>query len=246
MDEWNSELGISSPWMNAAGFGGFLPMKTSHVAARMGAFVTNPISLLPRNPARGRHFLPHTGGFLMHTGHPNPGLRRVLQEFAPKWRNFSLPVWVHLLADQGRELRQMARSFEGVENVAAIELGFAPGLSGREQLDLAAYAVGELPLYICLALDDLNPSVLEKLPGLGAAGLVISAPYGMVFSRGRQVKGRLYGPALHPQLLAALSDLRGYGLPVLAGCGVYSLEQGQAALACGASAVQIDGWYWKF
>jgi dihydroorotate dehydrogenase len=246
MDEWNSELGVTSPWMNAAGFGGFMPMKTPHVAVRMGAFVTNPISLLPRNPARERHYLPYTGGFLMHTGYPNPGLRRVLQGFAPKWRSLSVPVWVHLLADQGRDLQQMARSFEGVENVAAIEIGFPPGLSTREQVNLVSDARGELPLFICLALDDLNPSVLEKLPGLGVTGLVVSAPRGAVIFHGRQVTGRLYGPALHPQLLAALSDLRGYELPVLAGCGVYSVEQGQAALACDAAGIQIDGWYWKF
>jgi len=182
----------------------------------------------------------------MQTGHPNPGLKRVLQDYAPKWRNLSVPVWAHLLADQGRDLQQMARSFEGVENVAAIELGFAPGLSGREQVNLISDARGELPLFVCLALDDLNQSVLEKLPGLGAAGLVISAPRGAVVSRGRLVKGRLYGPALHPQLLAALCNLKGYGLPILAGCGVYSVEQGETALACGAVAVQIDGWYWKF
>lgn len=246
MDEWNSELGINSPWMNAAGFGGFLPQNDVSLPKTMGAFVTNPISAQPRSPARDRTVKPYAGGFLLHTGHPNAGLKRVLQEYAPKWRRLDLPVWVHLQAEEGHELQQMVRRLEGIENVEAIELGLPPGLDDKEQANLIASALGELSLLVCLPLDDLQPAVLEKLPGLGASGLVISAPRGIMMMGRKTIQGRLYGPALHPLMLSVLRDLRGYSLPVLAGCGIFSVEQGEAALDCGAAAVQVDGWCWKF
>mgnify|MGYP000896871299 FL=1 len=246
MDEWSSELGINSPWMNVAGFAGFLPQNDISLSKPMGAFVTNPISAQPRSPARDRSVKPYAGGFLLHTGYPNAGLKRVLQEYASKWRRLPLPVWVHLLAEEGRELQQMVRTLEGVENVEAVELGLPPGLDDKEQVHLIASARGELPLFVCLPLDNLKPDVLEKLADLGASGLVISAPRGIMMKGRKAIHGRLYGPALHPQLLSALRDLRGYGLPVLAGCGIFSVEQGEAALDCGAAAVQVDGWCWKF
>jgi len=232
--------------MNAAGFGGFLPQHESACPAQMGAFVTNPVSLQPRSPARERAVQSFPGGFLLHTGHSNPGIKRVLKEYAPKWRTQPLPVWVHLLAEDAYELQQMVRMLEGIENVEALELGLPPGLEGRAQIDLIAAARGELPFTVCLPLDGLNPAVVEKLPDLGAAGLVLSAPHGIIMKKGKALRGRLYGPGLHPQLLAVLRGLRGYALPVLAGCGIYSMEQGDAALACGAAAVQVDGWCWKF
>ena len=71
------ELPFRSPFLNAAGSLGFAPDPHSPLdLSRLGAFITNPVSSQPRTPASGPRYLPFSGGFLLHTGHPNPGLTR--------------------------------------------------------------------------------------------------------------------------------------------------------------------------
>lgn len=246
MDESSFSLGLVSPWMNAAGFVGYLPQGVGGEKFSPGAFVTNPISLLPRYAAHNHAVITTPGGFLLHTGHPNPGLKIVLKSYAHKWRNLVVPVWAHLLVTTAYECEQMTRELENLENVTALELGLPPGISTKKQLELIRAALGELQIYVCLPLDEINRSLIDQLPTLGDVGVVITAPRGVMMQNMKTISGRLFGPALYPSMLAALCRLRGAGLPVVAGCGIYSIEQGEDALANGAAAVQVDGWCWQF
>ena len=77
------DLALNTPIMNAAGSLGFaldpnVPIDISH----LGAFVTNPISIRKRTPARGPRLLEFPGGFLLHSGYPNPGLDSIIRRFA--------------------------------------------------------------------------------------------------------------------------------------------------------------------
>lgn len=246
MDEGISNLGLVSPWMNAAGFMGYLPQHPGDEKFTPGAFVTNSISLLPRSPAHNRTVLATPGGFLLHTGHPNPGLKSVVKSYAHKWRNLAVPIWAHLLVTTAYECEEMTRELENLENVTALELGLPPGIGTKKQLELIRAAVGELPIFVCQPLDEINRSLIDQLPVLGDIGVVITAPRGVLMQKGKTISGRLFGPALYPSALAALCRLCGAGLPIVAGCGIYSIEQGEEALATGAAAVQVDGWCWQF
>ena len=65
---------FSKPLMNAAGSLGFAPDLRSGIAFdSFGAFVTNPFSLRSRLPAGQPEVIEYPGGFLLHTGLPNPG-----------------------------------------------------------------------------------------------------------------------------------------------------------------------------
>src|SRR5512139_417108 len=95
-----NDLTLATPLMNAAGSLGFAPDTRAGIdLARLGLFITNPISLKARVPAHGERFLSYPGGFLLHTGHPNPGFREVIKRNAAHWARSSLPVVVHLLAE---------------------------------------------------------------------------------------------------------------------------------------------------
>jgi dihydroorotate dehydrogenase len=246
MTKGRSILGLSSPWMNVSGFMGYLPQHIGEETFTPGVFVTNPISLLPRSPAHNRKVVITSGGFLLHNGYPNPGLHSVIKSYAHKWQNLSVPVWVHLLCTTSFECEQMVREVEGLENVTAIELGLPPGLGTKKQMELVQACIGELPVFVCLPLDAVNNALIDQLAPLGDMGLVLSAPRGVLRQNGKTISGRLFGPALHPQMMAALCRLCSAGLPVVAGCGIFSKEQGEDALAAGAAAVQVDGWCWQF
>ena len=71
-------LDLSSPWLNATGTLGYAPGPAWNWPLPQGAFLTNPISLHHRTPAHNRAAITYPGGALLHSGLPNPGLRRVL------------------------------------------------------------------------------------------------------------------------------------------------------------------------
>ena len=122
---FKSSLFFSSPLMNAAGTLGFAPDPRLPLDwDQFGAFLTNPVSLLPRTPTHGTRCLSFPGGFLLHTGYPNPGLEAVLRRHAPRWARLPQPVLVHLLGQGVDDLASMALRLESVPGVMGLEVGF--------------------------------------------------------------------------------------------------------------------------
>jgi len=239
-------LELASPWMNAAGSMGFAPDSRLPFPHPMGAFVTNPISCKPRAPAENRTCIPYPGGCLLHTGLPNPGLRAVLRQAGVRWARADVPVWVHLLADSPAELAEMVRALEGLEGVAALEVGIAPTANGEDALALASAALGELPVVVQIPFDRADEPWLDRLAALGVSGLTLGAPRGSLpVPDGRLVSGRLLGPGLFPQVLAAVRSARRINLPLIAGAGLFQQAHAEAVLAAGAAAVQLDAVLWR-
>ena len=247
------DLSFQAPLMNSAGMLGFAPDSHSGSsqlsdwpAAGFGAFVTNPVSLRPRLPTANPQMLQYPGGLLLHTGLPNPGFSSLIKKYARRWAASSLPVIVHLMADRPEETARMVRALEGQENLAAIELGFAPLLAGDIILTAVEMSQGELPLIVNLPYEQvlsLGPAVIQS----GAAALSFAAPRGSLPApdgSGSLITGRLFGPALFPQSLNLLASAARIGLPVIGGVGVYNQDQAVAMLAAGALAVQLDTLLW--
>jgi dihydroorotate dehydrogenase len=151
------DLYFSKPLMNAAGSLGFMPelrgVKDLGVLEGFGAFVTNPLSLRPRVPAARPEIIEYPGGFLLHTGLPNPGFQAGLKKYSAKWSRSELPVIVHLMADRPEETQKMVRALETQENVMAVELGFAPLLANDIILLTLEMCLGELPLIFSYPLN---------------------------------------------------------------------------------------------
>src|SRR5512135_2552819 len=183
------DLIFQKPYMNAAGALGFAP--DSHADLKwddFGAFITNPISLRPRKGAASPALLEYAGGFLLHTGLPNPGFRAALSKYGRRWQEAPLPIIVNLMADRPDETRIMVQALEGLDNVLSVELGFAPLLAP----DIIALAVemcrGELPLIISLPEEqilDLGGRLVE----LGAAALSLAPPRGALNKEGGLLTG---------------------------------------------------------
>ena len=244
------DLYFSKPLMNAAGSLGFTPDSRVEIPwASFGAFVTNPLSLRPRQPAAKPEVIEYPGGFLFHTGLPNPGFNAALKRYSSRWDKSDLPVIVHLMADRPEQTQYMVQALEMQENVMAAELGFAPLLADDILLLTLEMCLGELPLIFSLPVEQvlsLGPRLIQE----GAQAISLSAPRGALSKaegtgdRGI-VTGRLYGPSLFPRALETVYSAAKIGLPIIGAGGVWSKENAEAMLSTGALAVQVDAALWN-
>lgn len=238
------DLFFNKPIMNAAGSLGYAPDPRPGIRLHaFGAFVTNPVSLRPRQPAAQPEIVQYPGGFLLHTGLPNPGFHRTINKYASRWDRSELPIVVHLMADRPEETQRMVRALESYENVMAAELGFAPLLADDIILLTLEMCLGEVPLIFSLPVEQvlrLGP----RLAQAGAQAISISAPRGALLTD-HLTTGRLYGPSLFPHTLETVYSAAKIGLPIIGSGGVWSKENADAMLSAGALAVQVDGVLWN-
>jgi len=232
--------------MNAAGSLGFSPELHGPIdLGRLGAFVTNPISLRPRSPARGRRFMSFPGGFMLHTGYPNPGFREVVRRNRKKWERSLLPVIVHLLAENPQDLAEMVMQLETIEGVVGIEISLPLDVEAHMVTTYTQAVVGELPVLIRLPLERAL-ELADSFIGSSIAALSLGPPRGVLpVESGGVIRGRLFGPSLFPQALRILSELVRDDLPVIGSGGVYSAGDIEAMMSVGALAVQMDSVLWR-
>jgi dihydroorotate dehydrogenase (NAD+) catalytic subunit len=258
------DLYFSKPLMNAAGSLGFAPDTRLGISFdTFGAFVTNPFSLRPRKPAAQPEVIEYPGGFLLHSGLPNPGFEAGIRRYASRWDKSDLPIIVHLMADRPEETQRMVQILETHENVMAAELGFAPLLADDILLLTLEMCLGELPLIFSLPVEQvlsLGPRLIQG----GAQAISISAPRGALAptpdpsprflsagaplsasGRGGIITGRLYGPSLFPRALETVYSAAKLGLPVIGAGGVWTKENAEAMTSAGALGVQVDAALWS-
>jgi dihydroorotate dehydrogenase (NAD+) catalytic subunit len=239
------DLYFSKPIMNAAGSLGFAPDPRADIPLdSFGAFVTNPISLRPRLPTSRPSMEQFPGGFLLHTGLPNPGLSSVIKKHSARWDRADLPIIVHLMADRPEETQQMVRSLENIENVMAVELGFAPLLSDDIILMNLEMCLGEIPLIFSLPTEQvlsLGPRLIQN----GADAISISSPRGALMNdKNGLITGRVYGQSLFPRTLEIVHSAMMIGLPIIGAGGVWTDKDAADMLSAGALAVQVDASLW--
>jgi dihydroorotate dehydrogenase (NAD+) catalytic subunit len=244
------DLIFHKPLMNAAGILGFAPdfrvlKELGSLFDEFGAFVINPLSLRPRVAAAQPALIEYPGGFLLHSGLPSPGLNATLKKYARRWNDSPLPIIVHLMADRPEETKQMVQTLESVDNVMAVELGFAPLLANDIISLTLDMCIGELPLIFCLPAEQvlsLGPRLIDE----GADAISVAAPRGALTAGGGELtEGRLYGPSLFPQSLEIVHCAAKVGLPIIGAGGVYSKENAETMISVGALAVQMDSVLWR-
>ena len=241
-----TDLSLSKPLMNAAGSLGFAPEARSGLdLSHLGAFITNPISLAGRSPARGARYLAFPGGFLLHTGYPNPGLKTAIRRHAARWRRSPIPVIVHLLPQSPQEAAQMVQRLEAVDGIAGVEISLPLDADGQTASAFAQASRGELPVVLRLPMDGAS-GLVPHITSAGLAAISLAPPRGMLpLPSGGFVQGRLYGPAVFPLALAVVQRLARSGIAVIAAGGVYHPEQVAALHQAGAAAVQLDSVLWQ-
>jgi hypothetical protein len=237
---------IPGKWMNAAGTAGFLPGRglLNHFP-EIALFITNPISYYPRKPATQRSIIPFQGGFMVHNGHPNPGLKKVILQYRKSWENANLPVCVNILSDEPHNIEKIVRSLESIENIAALELGIDSSLKEAEIESNIQAAMGELPIILSLPFEFVFQEWLELVLISEIVAISIQAPRGVLKHNDQYFHGRLYGRSIFPLTLRAVQHLTSFEKPIYAGVGVLQESQISNLSEIGAHNFQGHELIWR-
>ncbi len=242
---------VSTPVMPAAGTVGFGDSYRRLIDyEKLGAIITNPVTIDQWNPATGTRIVSLDAGILVHTGLPNPGLARVIKQNINVWRKLPVPVIVHLVATSARQIKQAGDMLDPLDEVAGVELGLPDDISEDAAFDLVRSASTiEKPLLVRLPFFECY-QLAEAVVEAGADTIVVSAaPRGTARDEhsGRLVNGRIYGPLLKPVILRMVGRLRRQvpdEIPIIGAGGIHSPQDARDYIDAGAIAVQVDTATW--
>ncbi len=230
-----------------------------------GAIICKGTTLRPRDGNPEPRILEVASGLINAIGLHNPGIRVVVDEYAPIWEQWPTPVIVNIAGDSVEEFVQLAEHVEGVAGIAAIEVNVScPNVrKGGAVFGANAQAVAEvteavrrattLPLIVKLSPNtgDIRATALAAASsGADAVSLINTITSLRIDIDARRLilgngTGGLSGPAIMPIALRMVyevaSALRETHLrvPVIGIGGISTAQDALEFLMAGASAVQI-------
>jgi dihydroorotate dehydrogenase len=129
-----------------------------------------------------------------------------------------------------------------------LEIGLPPDTTPELAQAMTLAALGELPIIVRLPFWSAYPGngILDAILDAGASAISTAPPRGALPGRdGPLVTGRLYGPALFPQVLGTVKNLAETDIPLIASGGLTSQGEIETLLSLGARAVQLDFVLWR-
>jgi dihydroorotate dehydrogenase (NAD+) catalytic subunit len=211
-------LGLANPVMTASGTFGY-GTEYSHLfdIQRLGAIVCKGTTLKPRQGNPQPRLAEVEQGLLNSVGLENIGLQALIEEKAPVWAGWRVPVIVNIAAGSVADYALLASGLDGVAGVAALEVNIScPNIKDGCEFGAnpeSAAAVTEavrkatsLPLLV--KLSPATASIAAMARAVAAAGAdaitVMNTLKGMAIDVGKRrpllgnVTGGLSGPAVKP------------------------------------------------
>jgi dihydroorotate dehydrogenase (NAD+) catalytic subunit len=245
-----NSLLVETPVMPAAGTFGFGDSYRDLVnVEKLGAVVTNPVTYQPWNPASGTHVVPLAAGVLMHTGLPNPGIKKVIGKYRGIWEKLPVPLILHIVASSPADIQRCAETADQEESIAALELGLSDDIPVKDVAWAIKAAVDhcEKPVLVRLPLTNVEDIALAAAEAGAGALVAIAPPRGTARdAAGRLIGGRLYGPMVKPLVLRIVGQLarRITDVPIIGAGGIHTAQDARDYIEAGARAVQIDSVTW--
>ncbi len=244
-----SSLTIDTPVMPAAGVFGYGDEYRDLIQLeKLGALVTNPVTVSAWSPSSGTRVVPLESGVLVHTGLPNPGLNKVINTYRSMWSRMPIPVVLHLVITNAEEAKRGAARIEEEDSITAVELGIADDLEASEAAkQVAAFVEASEKALIVRLPFGVSADFAEAVIDAGAGAVVLYAPPRGTArdAGGRLVSGRVYSPIVKPLVLRSVGQIvRRVNAPVIGAGGIHSAADARDYLDAGAVAVQVDSLTW--
>lgn len=227
---------------------------------RLGAICSKGITVRPRDGNPTPRIAETPSGMLNAIGLQNVGLRGVVQEKAPIWARWQVPVIANISGESVTEFEQLASALDGVPGIAGLEVNiscpnvtdggrlFADSAKSAAMVTRACRAVSSLPLMVKLSpnVGDIV-EIAQAVEEAGADCLsVANTLLGMVIDVDRQRPylanrtGGLSGPAVRPVIVRMVYQITSVvTIPVVGVGGVTGTEDALQYIMAGASAIQV-------
>jgi len=257
---YESGLLLTNPVMTASGTSGFGEdfSKITDVSG-LGAFVTKTVTPKKRSGNPTPRTVETPSGMINSIGLPNPGIQGLLDQEAPHWESFGIPVIVSISGYSVDEFRYLASCLDGIEGVAGLEANFScpnvdKGMEFATQADLlseATTAIVEstsLPLIAKLSpnVTDMRPIAVAAQEAGAAALTIMNTIVGMKIDVIRRrpfiggVTGGLSGPAIRPIGVRFVYQVYPeIDIPIVGAGGIRDSSDALEYIMAGASGIQV-------
>ena len=254
-------LSLPNPVMTASGtFGYGIEYQELIDIQRLGAIVCKGTTFKPRDGNPQPRLVETASGLLNSIGLQNIGVDAVIEEKAPVWAGWKVPVIVNIAGETIEEYAEIAGKLEGVPGINGIEVNvscpnvesggieFGTRPESAARVTSAVKSATGLPLIVKLSpnvTDILEMAIAVAEAGADAVTLV-NTFRGMAIdinagkpSLGKTVGG-LSGPAIKPVALYMVYHVaQNIKVPVIGCGGISYADDALEFLMAGASAVQV-------
>ena len=255
------KLRLANPVMTASGTFGYGDEHADFLdVQKLGAIVCKGTTFEPRDGNPQPRLAETPSGMLNSIGLQNIGVKALVQDKAPVWAKWRVPVIVNIAGDSVEEYAQVAAYLDGVPGIAGIEVnvscpnvaagGAAFGCRPEPAAGVTAAVrrATSLPMLVKLTPDTGDiVAVARAVADAGADALtVINTIKGMAIDVDRRrpvlgnVTGGLSGPAIKPVALWQVYLVAGaVGIPVVGCGGIMDYRDALEFILAGATAVQV-------
>jgi dihydroorotate dehydrogenase (NAD+) catalytic subunit len=252
---------LSNPVIAASGIFGY---GTEHAQVidiqRLGAIICKGTTLNSR-PGNPQPRLAETAcGLLNSIGLDNIGVKAVIEDKAPIWAQWHVPVLVNIAGESIEEYAELAQMLEGVAGISGIEVniscpnveagGMEFGVSAKAAAAVTAAVKRGNSLPIIVKLSPNVTDIVEIARAVVNAGAdalsLINTPRGMAIDISKRrpilggISGGLSGPAIKPIAIYKVYQVaQEVAVPIIGCGGIASADDALEFIMAGASAVQV-------
>jgi len=259
--EHQKGLLLTNPVMTASGTFGY-GTEYNHLfdIQRLGAIVCKGTTLKPKEGNTQPRLAETASGVLNSIGLQNIGVRALIEEKAPLWAQWRVPVIVNIAGETVDDYAQLASQLDGVAGISAIEVNiscpnvkaggaeFGANPESAAEVTTAVKAAISLPLLVKLTPN--TRSIVEVAMAVARAGAdsisLINTLKGMTIDIAKyrpllgNISGGLSGPAIKPVALHMVYEVAGaVEIPVIGCGGITTASDAIEFIMAGASAIQV-------
>jgi dihydroorotate dehydrogenase (NAD+) catalytic subunit len=252
---------LSNPVIIASGIAGY-GIEYGEIAdiQKLGAIICKGTTLMPKEGNAQPRLVETAGGLLNSIGLENIGVDALIEERAPVWARWRVPVIVNVAGETVDEYVDVTGELEGVCGISGIELniscpnvsaggmefGVDPKLAAR--VTSAVKAATTVPLIVKLSpnVTDIKEIALAVEEAGADAISLINTLKGMAIDIDQRrpclgnIVGGLSGPAIKPVALYMVFEVaRVTHVPVIGCGGIACAEDALEFIMAGATAIQI-------